>query len=241
MPSPGQSEKPETSREPGTTSKPEESVTPAPGQSEKPEPTKKPEETVTPAPSPGETTEPTKKPEETVTPAPNPSETTEPTKEPDAAITPAPVTSSTPKLLEKKGISYQVTKAGGKNPAVAYQKNSEKSKKNIKVPDTVTIGGVKYKVTSIAPKAFANNKKLTRIAIGKNVEEIGKKAFYNCRNLRNIRMESTCLTGAKVGNKAFAGINEKAVVTVPDKKRKAYEKWLQKKGLTATQKVVSDQ
>ncbi len=241
MPSPGQSEKPETSREPGTTKEPEESVTPVPGQSEKPEPTKKPEETVTPAPSPGETTEPTKKPEETVTPAPNPSETTEPTKEPDAAITPAPVTSSTPKLLEKKGVSYQVTKAGGKNPAVAYQKNSEKSKKNIKVPDTVTIGGVKYKVTSIAPKAFSNNKKLTRITIGKNVEEIGKKAFYNCRNLRNIRMESTRLTGAKVGNKAFAGINEKAVVTVPDKKRKAYEKWLQKKGLTATQKVVSDQ
>ena len=96
-------------------------------------------------------------------------------------------------------------------------------------------------MTSIAPKAFANNKKLTRITIGKNVEEIGKKAFYNCRNLRNIRMESTRLTGAKVGNKAFAGINEKAVVTVPDKKRKVYEKWLQKKGLTATQKVVSDQ
>ena len=71
-----------------------------------------------------------------------------------------------------------MTKAGGKNPAVAYQKNSEKSKKNIKVPDTVTIGGVKYKVTSIAPKAFSNNKKLTRITIGKNVEEIGKKAFY---------------------------------------------------------------
>ena len=134
-----------------------------------------------------------------------------------------------------------MAQAGGKNPAVAYQKNSEKSKKNIKVPDTVTIGGVKYKVTSIAPKAFSNNKKLTRITIGKNVEEIGKKAFYNCRNLRNIRMESTRLTGAKVGNKAFAGINEKAVVTVPDKKRKAYEKWLQKKGLTATQKVVSDQ
>ncbi|MCD8019474.1 MAG: leucine-rich repeat domain-containing protein, partial [Clostridiales bacterium] len=81
------------------------------------------------------------------------------------------------------------------------------------------------------------NKKITKVTIGKNVTKIGKKAFYNCKNLKKITIKSTKLKAKNISAKAFtkAGSSnyKKLVVKVPKGKVSSYKKMLKKKGLSA--------
>ena len=99
------------------------------------------------------------------------------------------------------------------------------------VPSTVTLNGKKYKVISIADKAFANNKMLKKIIITANIERIGKKAFYNCKNLKTVIIKTKSLRQSSVGIKAFKGINAKAKIIVPQRKKKYYRNILIKSGV----------
>lgn len=54
------------------------------------------------------------------------------------------------------------------------------------------------------------------------VTKIAKKAFYNCRNLKQITVKATGIK--KVGKKAFKGTNKQLKIKVPKKKLKAYKK-----------------
>ena len=90
---------------------------------------------------------------------------------------------------------------------------------------------MKYQVTSIAAKAFANNKKLTKIVIPASVRSIGKQAFSGCKNLKSITIKTTYLTKKSAGVKAFKGIHAKATIKVPKKQKKAYQKFLKTKGI----------
>ena len=54
------------------------------------------------------------------------------------------------------------------------------------------------------------------------VTKIAKKAFYNCRNLKQITVKATGIN--KVGKKAFKGTNKQLKIKVPKKKLKAYKK-----------------
>lgn len=102
-----------------------------------------------------------------------------------------------------------------------------RNQKSISVPDTVVIKGVKCKVTEIATGAFAENKKLTNVTIGKYVTKIGKQAFYKSAKLKKVTIKST---GVKtIGSKAFQGIYKKAVIKVPKSKKTAYKKLLKNK------------
>lgn len=127
------------------------------------------------------------------------------------------------------GSQYQVTSAG----TVSLKKAA--NKKNVKIPATVTINGVKVKVTSIEKNAFKKAKKLKKVTIGANITTIGKKAFAGCKKLKKVTVKSKKLT--KVGKKAFKGINKKAVIKVPKKCRKAYTKLFKNKGLAKTVKI----
>ena len=51
----------------------------------------------------------------------------------------------------------------------------------ITIPQTVQLAGVRYKVTQVAPGAFAKSYDLKEIKIGANVTHIGEKAFYQCK------------------------------------------------------------
>lgn len=62
------------------------------------------------------------------------------------------------------------------------------------VPETVKLGGKTYKVTSVAPKAFAGNTKIKEVNIGKNVKKIGAGAFDGCKNLKNLNVKTKRLT-----------------------------------------------
>ena len=114
----------------------------------------------------------------------------------------------------------------------SYNKNTSQ----ITIPDKVTIGSKKYPVTSIAAKAFAGNKKLTKVVIGKNIRKVGAKAFYQCKNLKKITIKTKKLTMKRVGQKAFAGIYKKVKVTLPKSgfsktKKKQYKKILRGRGI----------
>ena len=138
------------------------------------------------------------------------------------------------KIVDKK------TKAAYKvmaNNTVQYTKVTSKKAKIVKVPSTITVNGVKCQVTSIAPKAMKGNKKLTKVVIPASVRTIGAQAFAGCKNLKNITIQTPYLTKKSVGAKAFKGISDKAVIKVPKKKLKAYQKLLKTKGVSKKVKI----
>lgn len=131
--------------------------------------------------------------------------------------------------------TYKVTKSASKNGTVEFAKVS-KSTNNITIPDTVSVNGVTYKVTSISKNAFKNNKRLKKVTIGKNITKINANTFYGCKNLKTITIKSTSLKS--VGKNAFKGINAKAKIKVPKSKLGYYKKLFAKKGQKNTVKIV---
>lgn len=180
---------------------------------------------------------PTVKPTEAPTVKPTEVPVVKPTEPPTSAPTAKPQ-NNTLKVGTKaavNGVTYKVT---GKS-SVSYAKVGSKLKGKVVIADSVKIKGKTYKITSIAAKAFRNNKKITNVVIGTNVTEIGKQAFYGCNSLKKITIKSTKLTEKKIGDKAFKGINKKAVIKVPKFILKKYKKILKEKGIDAKAKIES--
>ena len=152
---------------------------------------------------------------------------------------PTPQKPSVPSLKVGKKVTDKKTKAvykvTGKN-TVEYVKTTSKAK-SITIPTTVTVNGVKCQVTSIAVKAFVNNKKLTKVVIPTSIKNIGKQAFSGCKNLKSITIKTPYLTNKSVGAKAFKGIHAKATIKVPKKQKKAYQQMLKSKGIGKGVKV----
>lgn len=134
------------------------------------------------------------------------------------------------KLVGKKkvvaGIQYKITKATKTSGNVTLIKDTQ-NKKVSKIPATVKIDGKKYNVTAIGKSAFAKNKKLQKVVIGKNVKTISTKAFYGCKKLKTIDAKKS-LGLKKVGKKLTS--SKKCKVLVSKKKKKAYTKLF--KGMT---------
>lgn len=143
---------------------------------------------------------------------------------------PFPRTTMTPGQVIKDTATkafYQIISTGTANAEVSYVRPNTKTKK-AKVPAVIYHGGKKYKVTSVAAKAFAGNKKLKSVVIGKNVKKIQKKAFANCKKLSKVTVKSKVLS--KVAKNAFRGTNKKLTVKVPKKKRAKYRRLFKRKG-----------
>ena len=129
--------------------------------------------------------------------------------------------------------SYTVATAGA---TLTYKAPINKKAKKVTIPAAVTIDGITYKVTDIAPNAFKGCKKLKKITIGAGVTTIGKKAFTGCKHLKNIIIKSKKLK--KIGKNAFKGINKTAKIKVPKNKLKAYKKMFKKAKLAKSIKVT---
>ena len=179
----------------------------------------------------------------------NPSNPTKPTKPSDPSKPTNPSNPTKPTnnkkkpaakgttLKDSKGATYKVTGAKVKNPTVTYVK-PKKNVKKVSIPATITVKGVKYKVTAVSKNAFKNNKKVKQVTIDKNVKNIGKNAFYGCKNLKKVTIKTTKLTKKTVGKNAFKGIHKKATIKVPKKKLNAYKKLLKNAGMNKSVKVV---
>ena len=140
------------------------------------------------------------------------------------------------KKYEVDNIVYKVldSKAGGSVEFVSVKKKVS----NVVIKDTVVINGIKCKVTAVSKNAFKDNKKLKSVKIGKNVESIGKKAFYNCKKLSVVTVNTTKLTEKSVGANAFGKLMEGIKLKVPSSKLKAYKKLFYKKGISKKAKIV---
>lgn len=155
--------------------------------------------------------------------------TVEPTVKP--TVPPAKKTKDTAFRKGKKyivhGLTYKVTKTG-KNNAVQVVKASAsiKNKKSIKVPAKVNVKGVSCQVTSIGKNVF-KNAKAKKIIIGKNVIDIQKGAFVNCRKLKQIQFQG------KKWKRVASGVGKKTAgvkFVVPKGKKKAYKTLIKKGG-----------
>lgn len=132
--------------------------------------------------------------------------------------------------------TFTVTSSDAANPTVAFSGITDKKAKSVTIPEKITVDNVTYRVTSVADKALSGNKKIKKVTIPKGVTSIGKNAFNNCKNLKNIVIKSTTLKS--VGKNAIKGIDKKAVIKAPKKQLKAYKKLFAKKtGYKKTMKI----
>lgn len=113
-----------------------------------------------------------------------------------------------------------------KNKPVLHVVSSPKAKSNVVIKDSIIICGKTCKVTTIDGSAFAGNKKIKSVVIGKNVTTISSRAFYKCKKLKKVTIKSSAIKS--VGTRAFYGNAKKLRVKVPKKKVKKYKKLLNK-------------
>ena len=160
------------------------------------------------------------------------------TSKPNAAGDSASNTKSLPvkgSVYTVKGLRYKVLVSSSASKQVSVVKAAKKTVTKVSIPATVTIAGYKFKVTQIAKKAFYNNKKLKQVKIGSNIKRIGSKAFYGDKKLKNIVIQSKLLK--KVETAAFKKTPTKLTVKVPSKKVKIYKKLFKKAGMKKTAKI----
>ena len=106
------------------------------------------------------------------------------------------------------------------------------------IPATISVYGKTYKVTVISSGACNGLKKLTQVTIGKNVATIGKKAFFNCGNLKKYDIKTTKLTAQKTGKDAFGKGYRKPSVKCPKSKVDEYQTIMTQKGMSKKAKFT---
>lgn len=116
-------------------------------------------------------------------------------------------------------------------------KNENTSAKKVVLGESMTIAGGKFDITGIGVSAFENCKKLKSITIGKNVSFIDNKAFYGCKNLTEMIVNSEKIK--KVGDNSLRQTNAKLVIKVPKKLLKTYKNnfFNEKTGFEKTTKI----
>lgn len=138
-------------------------------------------------------------------------------------------------FLQKKTVysfgSGSYTIISEQKKTVQYEGLSERSYTVADIPCKAEINGKSYKVTQIADNALANADRVKKAVISEDITKIGKKAFYNCKNLTKITIKTEHLTKSSVGANAFKGLNAKAVITVPKPKLASYKSILKSRGL----------
>lgn len=172
------------------------------------EPTPTPTPTPTPVPTPEPSKVPTPQPSKT--PAPEPSKT--PSQEPSKTPENKPAKAGTQLSTAEAGASYQVVSEDEKQPTVVYTAPADKNVKKITVPVTITVGGITYKVESVAPDAFKNCRKLTSVKISAGVQKIGKNAFSGCSKLSSVTIGKDV---TEIGAGAFANCKALKKITIP--------------------------
>ncbi len=162
-----------------------------------------------------------------------------------------------------KGLKYKVVSSNPEDDEyeVSCIGTTSKNITKLNVPNYVSDDDFDYEVASVGKKAFSGCKKLKTVSLSDFVTTISDQAFYGCTSLKKItipaktkqigaqafakckqlslvNIKSSLLTEKNVGKQVFSGINKKAVVKVPAKKKSVYKKWLKKKGLNGKNQTV---
>lgn len=118
---------------------------------------------------------------------------------------------------------YKVTSVTKKQNGNVQVCGFAKGKKaaTVTIPSAIMINGKKFKVTSIASKAFLKNKTVKKVVIGNNVKVVGTKAFYNAKKLHTIIIGKNVTT---IKSQAFGKLPKLKKVVVRSKKLKKLKK-----------------
>jgi sortase B len=131
---------------------------------------------------------------------------------------------------------------------VKYIGSNDNTLSKLVIPDKIEVNGRVFNVTEIASDTFSSMtkldtvymkggiavlpenlfrkcKKLTTVALGAGIKEIGAKAFYNIPHLRKLTISSKELT--QIGEQAFWKTDSKIKIYLPKSKEKAYKKLLE--------------
>lgn len=160
-------------------------------------------------------------------------------------------------VFEQGNYYYKVISAQKRTVEVTGVKNTKQTK--LTIYNQVVLSGMKFKVTSVAPKAFKNYTKATSLTVGRYVSVIGKDAFAGCTSLKKVTVNGNSLRQiranafkgckkltkvvikskklTKVDRYAFRSIHKKAVIKVPAAKYKKYVKLFAGKGMPKTVKI----
>ncbi|MCR4690910.1 MAG: leucine-rich repeat domain-containing protein, partial [Lachnospiraceae bacterium] len=112
---------------------------------------------------------------------------------------------------EKSGIRY--TLSSDTKGITATVSGIATNKTKAVIPASLERYGQTIKVTAIKDGAFMYNTSLKSVTIGANVKKIGTMAFYGCKKLKTVKVQSTSLK--KPGKSAFVDISPKAKITLP--------------------------
>ena len=107
------------------------------------------------------------------------------------------------------GLTYKVINTSKRYVEVYSGADTE----TVKIPSTVTRGGVKYTVISIGELAFRECYNLTSITIPNSVTSIGYEAFWECSSLTSINIPSSVTS---IGVEVFDGCSSLTSITIPN-------------------------
>lgn len=118
------------------------------------------------------------------------------------------------------GDQYKVTKEGKEVSLI----QGSASVRSAKIPDTITVDNITYKVTEIAAKAFKKSKKLKTVTIGKNVRKINRNAFFKCSYLKIAKINTILLKKKTASKYSFKGAHKSLKLKVRLSVKKSYKK-----------------
>ncbi|MBO5799236.1 MAG: leucine-rich repeat domain-containing protein, partial [Paludibacteraceae bacterium] len=111
---------------------------------------------------------------------------------------------------EGQTLKYKV--ANG-NEAKVSKQQSAKISGDVKIPESVTFAGKKYRVTTIGKGAFEFCFGLTSVTIPNSVTTIGDEAFYYCDGLTSVTIPNRVTT---IGEAAFEYCTGLTSITIPN-------------------------
>ena len=91
------------------------------------------------------------------------------------------------------------------------------SGKKVTISPKVEVDGVKYTVTTVDAKAFAQCKKAKTIDLPATITKIKKNAFQGAKSLKTIELKGKKAVNLKVANGAFADLNTKKMTVKVNK------------------------
>jgi hypothetical protein len=131
--------------------------------------------------------------------------------------------------VTKGNNKYLISSSNAGNPTVKFVGLVNADVSNVVIPETISVGGVSYRVTLISNNALKDNKSITTVIISKNVKSICAKSFNNCKKLKKIKLKSKVIS--KMNNKAFAGIHKNAVFYTYNSQLGKYKEMLKDAGV----------
>ena len=133
-------------------------------------------------------------------------------------------------ITDSKGNRYKVTSSNVKNPTVTFY-SAKMAAKKVTMSRSVRINGVRYCITAVRSRAFEGHKKVTCIRLGSKVNNIGDRAFRNCKKLEKLYIQSSKLKPEDIGERVFENVPKDLKIYVPEKKKDEYRKMFREKGL----------